>query len=158
MDSIPVWLAYIPIPFFIACWMAATLIVSAASGWRGLAARFRRKAPTPPSAGPVLWTYCSGSMGRPIFPTSFKRILHAEISRDGLGLSLSLPFAIGARPLFIPWSQIEWAQRRTVLRFWTFSTIQVRASPIQISLQGDAGEAMLAAALARGIRPPAPRA
>ena len=149
--SIPIWLAYVPIPFLLACWLGATMIVAYASGWRGLSQRFRRRAPTAPSAGPVMWRFSSGSIGAPSFPTSFRRVLHLELSRDGIGLSLNLLFAIGAPPLFIPWSQIAWSQKRTIMRFWTIYTVQVRGSNVQISFRGDVGEALLAAATANSI-------
>jgi hypothetical protein len=153
MDSLNIssWMALLPIPFFIFCWLIATFTFSVFCGWRRLAQQFTRLSATPTSARPILWHFCSGPMGDSTLPANFRHILHLEISNNGIGLSLNALFTIGARPLFIPWTHIQHVQQRSVLRYFTFITIQILGYPTQISLMGKAGAALFDAAQQHNI-------
>jgi len=84
-------------------WLVVSRISAGMSGWRTLARRF---AATAPIRGERL-RFGSGAMGRLPLPIRYSRCLSIVVGPAGLGLSLMLLFRFGAKPLFIPWPEIE---------------------------------------------------
>ena len=82
-------------------WVGGTSLLGVMSGWFALAARYpdRDEAPLRTLRGQ------SGSMGAP--PVSFGNILTLSVCRSGLRIGLLRLFGLFARPVFVPWSDID---------------------------------------------------
>ena len=88
-------------PFaFAAFWLLIVTILSAASGWRGLQARF----PDRDEDAVATFRMASGVMGAGV---SMNNILTLAACRTGLRVSIWRIFGPFDRPFFVPWEQIS---------------------------------------------------
>ena len=101
MDQPAGFAAILFIGLFALAWIGVTTLLGAMSGWFALAARYpdRDEAPLRTLRGQ------SGSMGVP--PVSFGNILTLSVCRSGLRIGLLRLFGLFARPVFVPWSDID---------------------------------------------------
>jgi len=126
----PLWF----FPFFVAIWLTVSALISRLSGWSRLAEQFRSDAP----ASGEHFRFVSGSMGRALFPASYKSCLSVAVSPAGFHLSIQFPFRFLSPPLFIPWTEVESVQEGRWL-FVRKTAIRLRNQWPVISLYGRAG-------------------
>jgi hypothetical protein len=98
--------------FFAAAWIVACWSVAAFSGWWQLARRYRCSA----QIIGTTWRSQSAMLDRR-FVGSYNNCLTLIAHDDGLGLSVSFFLVIGHPPLFIPWSEILFSERRCLFFF-----------------------------------------
>ena len=89
-------------PFvFAAFWSFVCGVLGLASGWQGLAGRFRAPGPAP---RPVATAHALfGTLGL----VSYRGVLNLDGSAAGLGLSVMVLFRPGHPPLRVPWEEVE---------------------------------------------------
>jgi hypothetical protein len=99
LDTLVTALVIIAAPFgFVGFWMGVCWLLGAASGWRGLARRWRTREEAPIGA-----EWVSGMLGL----ISYNGVLSVGVAEDGLDLRVMLLFRAGQPPLRIPWSEIR---------------------------------------------------
>ena len=116
-------------------WCSLTWAMGRFSGWSELARRFRQEAIV---AGPS-FHFQSARIGT----VSYNCCFVLRVTRQGLGLSVLLPFRFGHRPLFIPWDQFRDV---TVTRILWQRSIHARVgAPVstEVSLPSVVGEYLL---------------
>lgn len=86
--------------FFVGGWLFVSLILSAMSGWLGLARRYPNKPESPIRTLHML----SGTMGLGVHMNG---ILRLSACPSGLRVGLLLPFAAFSRDFLVPWSEIR---------------------------------------------------
>ena len=91
--------------FFVAIWLAVTLLLSLMSGWARLAKIYPARAKFEAEQ----WHFVSGQLRNFV---SYRNCLTVGANADGMHLSILLPFRVGHPPLFIPWSDIAVAEDR----------------------------------------------
>ncbi len=132
--SIPEWLF---IPGFVALWLGICAALGLAGGWHSLAKNFRAVGPAPGER----FHFVSGSMGRPLFPVSYGSCLFATVGESGFRLSLFFLFRPFSPPLFIPWSEVEWIESRSLFLF-RYVVIRIRNHWPRVLIRGAAGASM----------------
>jgi hypothetical protein len=123
---------------FVGIWIAVCVTASLCSGWFSLARRFRRRGP----ASGAKFYFSSGSMGLPVVPASYSRVLFVSVGPAGLGLSVLFPFRLLHPPILIPWLAVESVVQRRLF-FFESSVIRVHDQWPRIRLFGDAGRKAL---------------
>jgi hypothetical protein len=104
--------------FFLAVWVAASLLVSLLGGWNWLAQRYRY-------AGTFTGTQWSFRSGQMRWFTNYNNCLTVGASPEGLFLSILFLFRPGHPPLLIPWQDISVsANKRSIL--WLGSYVEMR--------------------------------
>ena len=84
--------------FFVCMWFLVLFILSRASGWHRLAARF--ETPAPPEGEAISWASCR------LGATSFRNAMNFVLAREGLYLRPSWLFQAFCPGLLIPWSEV----------------------------------------------------
>jgi hypothetical protein len=120
--SEPQWLFL----FFIVAWFSLSALLSWLAGWPILTTRFLAKQI---DLDGQRFRFVSGSVGRlKWLPVSYRSCLFFTVTDRGFLLSLSFPFNIFSRPLFIPWREVEsvtekrlWFFDRAIIRICDFS-------------------------------------
>lgn len=107
----------IPVAFvigFTIMWAAASLLMSHVGGWANLAKHY------PDNVDEQGETHgmCNGYVG----VISYKLCLILGVCKNGLRLSVLLPFRIGHPPVFIPWDQFHRVYEKRVLFFRVLDT------------------------------------
>jgi hypothetical protein len=88
---------------FVGGWLFVSLLLSALSGWLGLARRYPNRPETPLRTLHML----SGTMG---LGGSMNGILRLSACPSGLRVGLFLPFAAFSRDFLVPWQEIRIAR------------------------------------------------
>lgn len=96
--------------FFAAVWCVTALLTGKMSGWAILGRRFITTFPFP---GQV-WRWKSARMR---WGANYNNSLTIGADPTGLYLSMLFFFRIGHPPLFVPWPEISFRSRRTILFF-----------------------------------------
>lgn len=92
---------------FASIWGVVSMVVSRTGGWKSLADRF----PAPGRPTGTRFGIQSGMVGT----AAYNGFLTIHSSRAGFYLSVSGPFRIGHRPLFIPWDAVHNRTTRRLL-------------------------------------------
>jgi hypothetical protein len=93
-------LAVFPVVFAV-FWSVVCTVLGLASGWQGLAGRFRAPGPAPRPVATAHFIY--GMLGL----VAYRGVLNLDGSAAGLGLSVMVLFRPGHPPLRVPWAQVE---------------------------------------------------
>lgn len=96
--TVPVVVA-LAVAGFAVFWMLIVWLISAAGGWRSLAAHYRSDLPFTGRT----WRFRSGLMGG---MARYNGLLTVGVNPAGLYLAVMPLFRIGHPPLFIPWSDV----------------------------------------------------
>lgn len=125
-------------------WFGVTGLLSALSGWRGFAERWRAR------EEPVgeRFRMRSASIGLRFFPVGYGNCLNVTVSERGLGLSLFFLFRFLSPPLFIPWSEVSEVKEGTFL-FFRHVVVQPKNHWSRIKLYGAVAEKVLSASRGR---------
>jgi hypothetical protein len=99
--------------YFIALWSVTCYSLSWVSGWHALAERYRCEQDFEGER----WRFRSAQMR---WTTKYNGVLILSANREGLYLSIFFPFRLGHPPLFIPWSEITFGERR----LWLMAGVQ----------------------------------
>jgi hypothetical protein len=96
--------------FFVVVWCVTGFLTGKMSGWAALGRRFGSTLPFPSQT----WRWKSARMR---WGANYKNCLTIGADPGGLYLSMLFFFRIGHPPLFIPWAEISFRSRRTILFF-----------------------------------------
>ncbi len=98
-------------PLFVIMWFSIAALLSRTGGWSTLAKNFRAKQ----SEIGESFGFVSGSMGANKFPVSYGNCMFVTVNDRGFRLSLLFLLRFQSPPLFIPWSQIDSIEAKTLL-------------------------------------------
>lgn len=111
---------------FVGMWMLVCLILGQVSGWARLAARY---AVAEPDRGTSLLT--SGRVGF----VNYNNALRVGADECALHLSVLKLFAVGHRPLAIPWSAVRISAQKTLFFKWV--RFEISEGPtVRVALSG----------------------
>jgi hypothetical protein len=96
--------------FFVAVWCLTGFLTGKMSGWATLGRRFGSTFPFPDQT----WRWKSARLR---WGANYNNCLTIGADPSGLYLSMLFFFRIGHPPLFIPWAEISFRRRRTILFF-----------------------------------------
>jgi hypothetical protein len=122
-------------PLFVGMWVGICVLLGLFGGWASLANQFRAGEPVQGER----FRLASGSSGVRFFPVGYGNCLFVTLNETGFGLSILFLFRIFHPPLFIPWREVESAERRRFL-FRRYTVIRIRGHWPIISIGGNAGE------------------
>lgn len=127
---------------FVAFWCLISLLISA-SGWMGLAKRYRT---TVPLSGRVF------PMEGADIGSRYRGVLFFALLPEGLRMSVLLPFRVGHPPLLVPWQDIRFVEEKKVL-FGTVSIFKVgKPYGTTMEVPGTTGRAIAAEVAAHVAR------
>ena len=124
----PLWFA----AFFLAAWVAVTVLLAVLSGWTSLAKRFRTE--TRPPGAPM-----RGQVSR-IGLVTERNVTGLVVSDRGLYLWTLWPFRLLRPPLLIPWAAVRSVRERSLL--WTPTYVLDVGAPVEIALRKRAYDAI----------------
>ena len=119
--------------FFTVMWSGVTLLLNHLGGWRRLAERY---------AGELGGEYqeariSSASFGRGL-PVNYNGVLHLRVGPEGIGMRLLPIFALGARPLRLPWSALRDCRAWKSLGMFERFRFTVDGAGVVVTLSGRA--------------------
>ena len=109
-------------------WLAIALLLSALSGWRSLARRYRGQLPQ--VEGRI--AMASGSMRK----FALNHVVTFTTGPHGIGMAMFGPFALVSPPLAIPWEEVEECRRYQALGM--FDRFAFRAGGVRVTANGAA--------------------
>lgn len=130
---------------FIAFWFLIIFFISAISGWRALAQRYRSDMPF---SGHT-WHLRSGRMGG---MARYSGVLTVGVNPAGLYLAVMPLFRVGHPPLFIPWPDVSVTSERRFLGSFIFFTFR-QAPMVSLQLWERFGREVLETARGAGQSP-----
>ncbi len=102
MESIelgPQWF----LPLFALAWGVIMALLSFKGGWHALAKLYPAQSQTP---GESFW-FTSMALGVGRAPVTYSNVLFIDLSPEGIGISILLPFRIFHPRLLIPWMAVD---------------------------------------------------
>ena len=141
------WLIVFPL-----FWMAICGLLSAAGGWRELAATYRVDAAAL-KGSPARTT--SGALRRSWMPlpVNYSHCLVVHLFADGFGLSVWRIFRFKHPPLFIPWTAVRDCRKGSML-FMRYVEVTLHDSEVRVLVTGWPGHRLQEAWLASRATPP----
>ena len=123
-------------PLFVIAMVSIGALLAVVSGWRTLAKRF----PAKTQVDGERYYFASAKMGLVSwFPVNYGACLTITVGRNGLAMSIFVPFGFLCPALFIPWAEVESVEERsTALSRRTL--VRIRGSSVWLALRGTVGQ------------------
>ena len=134
-DRVPEWFLPLFPVFFAGMWVAVSVILSFAGGWRALSRAY--PVSLPPSGRS--FNLKSGRLGM----TNYNGCLRFVAGAPGLGLSILFLFRVGHPPLFVPWSDVSVEFRKAWLGAWADFSF-AKCPGVRLRVSRGLGERLLA--------------
>ncbi len=90
------------LPLFVVVWCGIIALLSFKGGWHALAKLYPAQSQTP---GESFW-FTSMALGVGRAPVTYSNVLFIDLSPEGIGISILLPFRIFHPRLLIPWMAV----------------------------------------------------
>lgn len=125
---------------FSIAWPGTCAIISLTGGWHRLAKKFRSDS----DIDGEKFRFASMTLGTGLFPARYRNALFVTVGRSGVAMSVNFLFRVLHPPLFIPWTEVESAQRE---RSWLVNHVAVslRGFEKRLFFRGRAGKKILEA-------------
>ncbi|MEO5686598.1 MAG: hypothetical protein ABIR54_04485 [Burkholderiaceae bacterium] len=116
-------------------WLGIAAALSLKSGWATLAKAF----PSPRCVEGRRFNFASGALGNDGPPVSYGGCLFVTVGDVGIRLAVLFPLRLLSPPLFIPWRDVASVDVGVQQRFYTATTIRLRASSQFLRFSGEIG-------------------
>ncbi len=120
MESIelgPQWF----LPLFAVAWCVILALLSFIGGWHALAKLYPAQSQTPGES----FRFTSMALGAGRAPVTYSNVLFIDLSPEGIGISILLPFRIFHPRLLIPWMAVDECRPE---KFWLMTNTAVYLS------------------------------